>query len=210
MRWAAALLLLLVAVTGAAEVPVVQTVDDTLVLTSIPALLHHEQIRPELVSGLTNSFIFHVTSVDLIGDEVSGVARIDIRYEPWDEAFLLTVITMDSSEESVAESFEALAEWWQELQVAVLSAAPLELDLSAEVEVDLSFVPFSQSEQMDAQLWFSKSLGSSVGTAAGNQGSGVLNVLVATSITRRSLLRFEWTVPATPVTLETEGESPDG
>lgn len=207
--------MLAAAAAAATEAPVVRCRGEhaATVLTLLPAVLNNDAIRSRLDSGLTNSLLFRLTFDNHPGAPVTGGGRIDIRYELWDEEYLINSFAGDgtSSSESVA-SFDQLEHWWRQLELVVLPPAALAPKEIRHVEVELSFVPFSQSEQLDAQLWFTRSLGTGAGSerVSGTRAEpeSMLDLLVATSITRRSLLRYTWTVPLiTTGPAETEEEA---
>ena len=176
--------------------------DRTLSVSALPEVLSRPEVRPHLTTGLTTSFVV-VKAAAEPGRKVRGAARIDVRWEPWDEVFLTTAVGADGRvRRDTHRSFEALAGWWQSLELPVALALPLG---SWEVRVDLSVIPFSRSEQRDAQRWFSSAPGDGAGGAAGESATtspgesrlnGVVDLLIATSIQRRSIVRYAW--PATP------------
>ena len=93
------------------------------------------------------------------GGRARGGARIDIRYELWDEVWLVTrADTSGRTQRARFASFEQLEAWWRDLRLEVLppAASP------GPAEVRLRVIPFSQSEQLDAQRWFSPQPGRAV------------------------------------------------
>lgn len=165
------------------------------VLTRLPSVLSHEEIRGHLGTGLTTTLAFEVR---VPGSKARGGARIDVRYELWDEVWLVTrADTSGRTQRASFPSFERLEAWWRDLRLEVLRASGSD-DLA---EVRLRVIPFSQSEQLDAQRWFSRSLAEQPSGSAGavsgilEEPSGDLfNLLLATSIRRPALLEFEWKV----------------
>ncbi len=170
-------------------------------MSALPEVLSRPEVRPHLNTGLTTSFVVVVKAAAEPGRKVRGAARIDVRWEPWDEVFLTTAVGADGRvRRDTHRSFEALAGWWQSLELPVALSLPLG---SWAVRVELSVIPFSQSEQRDAQRWFSSAPDD--GAAAGEPATtspgesrlnGVVDLLIATSIQRRSIVRYAW--PATP------------
>jgi len=174
--------------------------DRTLAVSALPEVLSLPEVRPHLNTGLTTSFIVVVKAAAEPGRKVRGAARIDVRWEPWDEVFLTTAVGADGRvRRDTHRSFAALAGWWQSLELPVALALPLG---SWQVRVELSVIPFSQSEQRDAQRWFSSAPGDDAAsepatTSPGESRlNGVVDLLIATSIQRRSIVRYAW--PATP------------
>lgn len=181
-----------------------------LLVSDLPQILPRPEVKPHLSTGLTTSFLLRVTAVDRTGRKLTGAGQIDIRYEPWDEVYLTRRIGADRQvrKETVA-SYEGLLTWWRGLEVPVLAGgasgvvggpSPAAWDVRVEVEV----IPFSRSEQREAQRWFSDSLDGSGRAPARDGGDavdvprnepgldGVLDLLIATSIKRRSLVSYAW------------------
>ena len=202
-------LALLAAAAHAAQRPVftVQR-DGLLVVSDLPQVLNRPEVKGHLTTGLTTSFVLRVTGVDPSGRKLRGAGRVDVRYEPWDEVFLTRRLGADrkSLRETVA-SYDRLLSWWQGLSMPVLASAGGGSPSPAwDVRIDVDVIPFSQSEQRDTQRWFSDSIGapppssSSSGssdgpavTPAGDRNlGGVLDLLIATSIKRRSLVTYTW------------------
>lgn len=180
--------------------------DRLLVVSALPGILAEPAVRPHLSTGLTTSLIVEVTASDGRGSKVRGGGKIDIRYELWDELFLVTRtdVAGRGRRESLP-SFERLEEWWRKLEIAVLSTAGLDPGGNWDVKVRVSVLPFSQSEQREAQRWFSDSIGEArreEATAGPGEASvegpdrlsEALDLLIATSIKRRSVVSYAWTV----------------
>jgi hypothetical protein len=173
-------------------------------LTTLPPILDDPQVGPELTSGLTSSFVIHLTGRDRHGVKIAGGARVQVRYELWDEVF--HVATLDVAghvERRTAASLAELAEWWRSLRLAVFQPPP-DVAAGAEIRVTVDLVPFSRSEQDDAQRWFSDSLDQSGRSSAEELAqsadespsrlSQVFNLLMATSIGRRASVTYRWTL----------------
>lgn len=196
--------LLLAAPLAAAGGPSLERSTEAVALTRLPPLLRNGEVRRHLETGLTTTLAFEVR---LTGSgKARGGARIDIRYELWDEVWLVTrADTLGRTQRARFPSFEQLDTWWRDLRLDVLPARTL----GGPAEVRLRVIPFSQSEQLDAQRWFSRSLAvpqepaDSAGAVSGilEEPSGDLfNLLLATSIGRPALLEYEWklAVPLAP------------
>ncbi|HEX2225309.1 MAG TPA: hypothetical protein VHN15_14005 [Thermoanaerobaculia bacterium] len=183
-----------------------------LVVADLPQILPRPEVKPHLSTGLTTSFVLRVTAVDGNGRKLTGAGQVDIRYEPWDEVYLTRRVGADRlvRKETVA-SYEGLLTWWRSLEVPVLASGATGVvggpSLAAwNVRVEVEVIPFSRSEQREAQRWISDSLegggrppaGERPGRdetagAAGEEGlDGVLDLLLATSIKRRSLVSYSW------------------
>jgi hypothetical protein len=173
--------------------------DGGLTVSGLPDVLSRPEVKPHLATGLTTTFALRVTATDETGKSVKGGGRIDVRWEPWDEVFLTAAVGVDGRvrRESVP-SIDRLVSWWHGLEI--VAASGLMPGARWDVRVDLSVIPFSASEQRDTQRWFSNSLGPAPGSAQGADGvapqasqSGILDLLIATSIKRRSVVRYTWT-----------------
>lgn len=204
----AVLAALLAAAAHAAQRPVftVQR-DGLLVVSDLPQVLNRPEVKGHLTTGLTTSFVLRVTAIDPSGRKLRGAGRVDVRYEPWDEVFLTRRLGADrkSLRETVA-SYDRLLSWWQGLSMPVLTSARGGAPGGGwDVRVDVDVIPFSQSEQRDTQRWFSDSIGGGGSgappsspegpglTPAGDRSlGGVLDLLIATSIKRRSLVTYTW------------------
>jgi hypothetical protein len=184
--------------------------DRLLVVSALPGLLAEPSVKPHLSTGLTTSLVVEVTASDGRGKKVRGGGKVDVRYELWDEVFLVT--RTDASGRGRRESlpsFERLEEWWRRLEIAALSTAGLDPGGNWDVKVRVSVIPFSQSEQREAQRWFSDSIGEARREESAGPGeapaespdrlSEALDLLIATSIKRRSVVSYAWTVPFRPV-----------
>lgn len=201
----AGLALLLASALAAADGPTYSLGrDGTLVLSALPDILSRPEVRPHLTSGLTTSFVVVATATGEIGPKARGAGRIDVRWELWDEVFLVSAVGADGRvQKDSLPSLERLAAWWRRLELPVATHLP---SGRWDVKVELSVLPFSQSEQRDAQRWFSKTVGPEAAGEAPREApgaaeggvrlGGVMDLLMATSIQRRSLVRYVW--PAVP------------
>jgi hypothetical protein len=194
-------LLLAASVAGAAEGPTAELKERTLVLSALPAVLARPEVRPHLQTGLTTTLLFTINAVDGGGRKAKGGGKVDIRYEPWDEVFLASAQGIDGRvRRETLPSFDRLLAWWRGLELPVLAAEPLATGAPWQIQVHLSVLPFSQSEEREAQRWLADSIERpSGGNAAPPAGraeplSGVLDALLATSIKRRSLVGYDWTL----------------
>lgn len=197
---------LLLAAPLAAAGPALERSAEGVALTRLPPLLRSGDVRRHLETGLTTTLAFEVRLTG--GGKARGGARIDIRYELWDEIWLVTrADTLGRTQRARFPSFEQLETWWRDLRLDVLPARTP----AGPAEVRLRVIPFSQSEQLDAQRWFSRSLAlppgpppsDSAGAVSGvlEEPSGDLfNLLLATSIGRPALKEYEWklSVPTAP------------
>lgn len=201
-RWALLLLLVPLRLT-ALQGPALENVREGLELSRLPPILGRSEVRKQLDTGLTTSFVFEATAKGGTGGKAKGGARVDVRYELWDEVYIVTRIDATGrAARTTLPSFEKLAEWWRNARLVVIR--PPAADAARRLEVRLRVIPFSQAEQLDAQRWFSQALSAEKSGSAGavseaveNQSesfSQVINFLLATSIGRSALLEHQWTL----------------
>ncbi|MEA2692113.1 MAG: hypothetical protein QOJ16_1500 [Acidobacteriota bacterium] len=198
--------------TPGADLPAVELREKVLVLSSLPAVLARPEVRPHLSTGLTTTLLIAVEAVDGGGRKAKGGGKVDIRYEPWDELFLVSALGVDGrSHQESLPSFDRLLAWWRGVQLPVLAAEPLlgiggtgSTGSAWQVKVHLSVIPFSRSEQRETQRWLADSIGRPAKgdpQAAGARAeplSGALDALLATSIKRQSLVGYDWTLAFQP------------
>lgn len=196
------LVLSLLAVTAPADEPrLVRRDGGGLALAHLPPVLAEKEVREQLESGLTTTFLFELRTRGL-GRRTVGAARVEVRYELWDEEYLVTSRGADGTVvRRRLPSFDVLADWWSEPGLTLTVEVPED-----PVWLDLSVIPFSRSEEEDAQAWLSESLaGPSTGKGAAEGASDtaedgfrpldrLFQVLLATSIARRSWQRYGWPV----------------
>ena len=211
MRWAWVLPWLLFAGAAAAEeVPRLELANgEALVLSRLPPVLADQEVRRHLGSGLTTSFNFRLQVRAEDGTRLVGLARVDVRFEPWDEVYYLVAWSVDGTlARYTLSSFAALVEQWRLLQLTLLSEGEARAVRARppgeKLRVELNVIPFSASEQKDTQRWFSDSIdragrGNAEEVTHGSderqQALGeVFNLLMATSIQRRSLVSYRWQV----------------
>lgn len=206
MCWVLALLFLasLPGAAAAAQAPAIEAAREGLILSRLPAILNEAEVQKQLKTGLTTSFVFETTARDARSAKTKGGARIDVRYDLWDEVYIVTRV--DSSGRAVrvpSLSAAKLAEWWREARLVVIR--PPAAGSARSVQVRLRVIPFSQSEQLDAQRWFSQALSAEKSGSAGAVSDAVedqpeslnqvLGLLMATSIGRPALLEYQWNLP---------------
>lgn len=210
MRWAL-LPLLLASALEAAEAPRIEVDPGRLLtLTNLPPILAEEGVKENLTKGLTTSIYFSLGAKPS-GGKVAGGARVDVRYDLWDEVFHLATLGLGGAgEEQQAQvaSFDDLLEWWRGLRLALVDGARLANPWPERLRVTATVVPFSQSELDDAEHWFSESLDRAAESGTGKVGrageqptdglSQTFNLLLATSIRRRALASYKWTLTLPP------------
>lgn len=191
------------------DAPALERSGARLRLAGLPPLIAAAEVREHLETGLTTTFVIEVTARDGGGRKAEGGARAAVRYDLWDEVYLVSTLGAGGgTERRRLESFERLLDWWRGLELTLLDAPGLDRSTRWEVRLALSLVPFSQAEQDDAQRWLTRSLEGAGSPAteelaeAAEDGPaplrGLLDVLAVTSIARRSLRRWEWRLTSGP------------
>ena len=201
MRWLL-LPLLLASTLEAAEMPRIEEgLGSQLLLSGLPPILRDDAVKEHLTTGLTTTLQFRLGA----GGKTLGGARVEIRYDLWDEDFLVTAAGIDGRvQRHRAPSFESLEQWWQALRLPILDRSRLSEPLPGRLRVTADVVPFSQSEQDDTRRWFSESVDQArrsgtdeVGRAAEDRTetlSQTFTLLLATSIQRRAIVSYPWMV----------------
>lgn len=217
MRWALLPLLLasalpLSAVLIAAEAPRIEVDPERrLVLTGLPPILADDGVKEHLTTGLTTSITF-LPSGKLPGGAPGGArggARVDVRYDLWDEVFHLASAGHGQQiQHAEAASFEDLLAWWRTLRLVIFDGNRLPDPWPDRLKVTADVVPFSRSEQSDTRRWFSESIDRAAESGTGEVGrageqptdglSRTFNLLLATSIRRRALASYPWTLTLPP------------
>jgi hypothetical protein len=208
------LLLLLIALAGAfpagARTPRLEPgAEGRLFLTELPEILGDDEVREHLGTGLTTTFVLRVTARDRTGERITGGARVEARYELWDEVYHLTALGVDGRlHRHTATSFEELEAWWRELRLAVLEPPAAGLVGAPPPRLTLEVVPFSQAELDDTERWFTDSLDRAGRSSAEEVAQSaedrpdrlgrLFNLLMATSIQRRSVRSYHFDLPVPP------------
>ncbi len=197
---ALALALVFAAAAGAAGPRLEVAEDRRWILTDLPPILADDAVRKHLTTGLTTSFDFRLGPRRQQGGGMPA-ARILVRYELWDEAFLVTAVAGGPVEQRTVASFDELLAWWRDLRLEVEAAAPAG---GSTVPLTVDVAPFSRAERDDAQAWLSRSLDRAGRSPAeelersADEGAGrlaeVLHLLLATAIERRPLASYRFTL----------------
>ena len=184
--------------------PILQMEQGLGLKTVLPtAILDEDEVVAQLNSGLTSTFQIQVFSRDKEGKALEGGARIEIRYELWDEVYMIRTSEVDGSQNYFkVGNREGLAAWWRTQPLLILLSDSM--NPAEPVRLVLEFIPFSQTEQNNAREWLTESTGGSVSDRRAipdeplPQGQGrarIFSVIMATSIKRKVLLRYRWKLP---------------
>lgn len=173
---------------------VVATVARTGAVTiTLPAeLIKSSVVKEQLTSGLTTVFI-----VAAAADGARGEARISVRYELWEERYVVAVVDAGGQQRSLTFASDTeLAAWWSGSPLVVIAPHPVAKEV--EVDIHLRMLPFSAREEVDAQRWLSRTLSSAPEPTqpTSERSASILRALVETSVKRRPLLDRRWRVRA--------------
>ena len=178
-----AVLLLLAAMAASAQQRPSFTVQaGGVVATTLPlSVLQDGNVKKQLGSGLTTTFLVLARQRDA---RVTG-ARLEIRYDLWDEVWLVRRIEFDGKIDlQRITTADALEKWWRTpVRILATSAARVAMQL------DLTVLPFSSAEEEDAREWITKSGGVGSGTAG-----GLVDVLVGTTLSAKPISSYRWHV----------------
>ena len=192
----AAAILAALAVTQAQSTPSATLGGNGEVNVTLPSsMLQSKEVRKHMTSGLTTAFVILATAAD-----VEGGARVTVRYELWDETYLVRTRDATGKETNVTLASEAkLSEWWSTTALPVIRHGAT----TPRVALTVKVLPFSAREQEETQRWLSRMFTSmqSVKDAPVDKRSDagaakILDVIVSTSIQRRPILEYRWTIDA--------------
>lgn len=195
-RWIAAVLFLPVALlAGNGSLALTEMPDGTTGVTFPASVLHDPEVRQQLKSGLTTTF-----SAIAKSEGIQTGARIEIRYDLWDEKYVVRRIDFDGSSARLSlPSVDDLEKWWSSTPVRLLKTAPK----PRRVDVELRVLPFSPAESRDAREWLARSGGvterrSSTAPESRLPSVGVIDALIGTSLDAKPLISFRWRVELAP------------
>ncbi len=153
-------------------------------LLRLPArVLDEERVARQLSTALTTTFLLEVRSEE----GVSGVAEIRVRYDLWDEVFIVSRVGFDGEVHSaLPATAAALAAWWTEPLVL-----PDGIETGQVMEIDLVVLPFSLEDEDEARDWLARSGGVS---SDRTQTRGIVEALIGTTLRARPLARHQWKV----------------
>lgn len=180
VRGCATLLLVLAASAGIAQQrqPSVVVNGDRVLVTLPDAVLKDARVRSRLDSALTTTFILKTS--------LGGAARIEIRYDLWDEVY--RVRRNAAAQQQLAKT--ALEQWWR----TPIDAGRLTGERHA-IEIELIVLPFSAAEEIDARQWLSKSGGAGAPSA---DPSSIVDVLIGTTLSARPIVSYRWSLSWAP------------
>ena len=146
-----------------------------------PTLLAAKDVDRHLRSGLTTTFVLIARQRDA---GRRGAARIEIRFDLWDEVWVVRRIEFDGKQDRQRiASREALEKWWS-APTRVFAATADRVSLN----VTLNMLPFSAAEGEDAWEWISKS----GGAAETEGGSPLVAALIGTTLSAKPIRTWRW------------------
>jgi hypothetical protein len=172
VRLRVALLLLLAAGAARAQQRPVVTLAGERALVALPdSVLKNAHVKSRLESALTTTFILKTS--------LGTAARIEIRYDLWDEVY--RVRRNLGAQQSIPRA--QLETWWR---------TPIDVGRAAArtIEIELIVLPFSAAEESDARQWLSKSGGAGAPSA---DPRSIVDVLIGTTLSARPIVSFRWT-----------------
>jgi hypothetical protein len=181
---AVALLALFASGAVAEQRPAFSTQPGNIIAAELPtAILSDAKVTKQLGTGLTTTFVVQVRPRQ---QSTAAVARIEIRYDLWDEVWLVRRIESGKpADRQRLTTRAALETWWRApLRLFAATTSP------AKFELELIVLPFSADEEKETRQWVSKAGG--VGTAA--RTSGLVDALIGTTITARPIMSWRWNV----------------
>ena len=176
--------------------PVLTLKNQYAVLALDSSFLNDPVILKNLSSGLTTTLEIQVEASSREGQFMQGGAKVFIRYELWDEVFLIEFIDIKGVQcrESVKD-LAALHHWIQNKKHDVIVMDSTQ-GRPVSMFVTLRVLPFSQNEQTDAKKWMSRTISAQQSKAGSNQSSKqVMDLIIGTSVKRPTLLEFSWEIP---------------
>ncbi len=183
MRRALLLLLFVAAAARAEDRPTLVLVPPHVVGATLPlSIVRTNVVKRRLGSGLTTTILIAARDLDA---NAAGGARIEIRFDLWDEVYLVRRVDFDRHVDDSRVTANELERWWRGAVVRLMTTSRDRVRL----QLDVSVLPFSAAEERDARQWLSKSGG--VGGARG-EGTAVVDALIGTTLSAKPLVTWRW------------------
>jgi hypothetical protein len=177
-------LLALPASMAAQPRPAFATQPGRVVTVALPAsILSDREVHRQLGSGLTTTFVLEARQRD---GARRGAARIEIRFDLWDEVWVARRIELDGKEERQRLPTRAALEKWWSTPFRIFAATA---DRAA-LQMTLTVLPFSVAEGDDAREWISKAGGSAVREG----GSPLITAMIGTTVSAKPIRTYRWSV----------------
>jgi hypothetical protein len=183
-RTAVALCLVVAAAAMAAEQPSIVLLPDRSLAISLPErVLATDSVKRQLDSGLTSTF---VVSALQPGTKTHRAIRTEIRWDLWDEVWLVRRVDADGHADAQRLSGRAALQRWWSAPVRFMPAA----DRGA-LHVELTVLPFSAAEEADARSWIGKAGGMANG---GAPGGGIVEAMIGSTIAAQPITTMHWRI----------------
>ena len=179
-RGALLVLLLATAATAAPpERPTLTVSGDRILAALSPSILKQREVRARLESALTTTFIVKTRD---------SAARIEIRYDLWDEVYRVKRVDASAHTTQQAVNAAQLEAWWRTpIEIARLAGDRAAIDL------ELVVLPFSAADESDARQWLSKSGGTRDPSI---DSKSVVDALIGTTLSARPIVSYRWSLEA--------------
>ncbi|CAM2010721.1 hypothetical protein [Acanthopleuribacter pedis] len=196
------LLLLLLVPSALGDAPRLQFDEDGWWGVALPLeLLQDASVRKKLYSGLTTTFELEAQFKP--DHERKYYAMMQIRYEIWDEVFMIN--RLDAGGRVGTYRFSSLEETAAWLQKDPLRIAPRAGPAAQNLICRVRLIPFSRGEGRVAEDWFAKVLRVPDAVTTGQtdssrervldesqDGGGIFEVLMSKSIRRKTIRTVRW------------------
>lgn len=153
-----------------------------------------ERFTKLLASGLT-------TTILVSGDDPAHRAvRIEIRYDLWEEVYR---VATKQEQQLTLPSLERLQQWLSTTRFRVGDVR--DGRVPANVRIGIEVIPFSATEQGEAQRWLLHSIsdaeaqgsGTGASRSAPSESPSAFDRMIAGSVKSKTLLSWHWKVPVT-------------
>ncbi len=175
----AALLAFLLLAAAQPDRPVLAVAGDRVLVALPPSILKQKEVRARLESALTTTFVVKTRD---------SAARIEIRYDLWDEVYRVKRIDASARTTQQAVTAAQLEAWWRTpIEIARLAGDRAAIDL------ELVVLPFSAADESDARQWLSKSGGTRDPSI---DSKSVVDALIGTTLSARPIVSYRWSLEA--------------
>jgi len=165
-------------------------------VSRLPPTVADREVARYLRSGLTTTLLLTLSGRDPGRARLSASAAVEVRFEPWEEVFLVAVrVPGKAPERHRLATDAALGDWWRALRLEL----PLGASPRGEARLELVVIPFSEEEEADTRRWYAEALREAGPATSPSLGLGeALDAMTLTSIKRKGVLRFSWSAHVEP------------
>jgi len=184
-------LLLLLGLISFQNEPVMLSQENQCLLRLDSTFLDEKSVLKSLKSGLTTTIEFQIIVNLTNGKTLQGGSKIFIRYELWDEKYLVEWVDSMGHHHSDFSTLNEIKTWFADQNFSMFSFH--EKSTIKHALVLLKVLPFSQHEQQQAKKWMSRTISSQQNKPGNNQSNRqVMDMIIGTSVKRPSLVDFSW------------------